>query len=132
MVPSTSNYWPYHTDLLVFCLKFRLSPVCEYLKYCYKLSNDYWAVPEKIQTSGFEEIFRFVTLSYGNFGRSLTLGNSMKLCCTLWQFQAQKWRLLEIQHYFFLIILEIPLFFSWLLEFPYAYIHIYIHRYIDT
>ena len=70
MVPSTSNHWPYQTDLLVFCLKFRLSPVCEYLNYYYKISNDYRAIPEKIQTGGFEETFRFVTLSYGNFGQN--------------------------------------------------------------
>ena len=29
VVPCTSKNWPYHTDLLVFCLKFKLSPVCE-------------------------------------------------------------------------------------------------------
>ena len=62
MVPRTSNYWPYHTELLVFCLKFRLSPVCEYLNYYYKISNGYWAIPEKIQTGEFEEIFRFLEI----------------------------------------------------------------------
>ena len=70
MVPSTSNHYPYHTDLLGFYLKFRLWPVCKYLNYYYKISNDYWVIPEKIQTSEFEEIFRFVTLSYGNFGQN--------------------------------------------------------------
>ena len=29
VVPGTSKNWPYHTDLLVFCLKFKLSSVCE-------------------------------------------------------------------------------------------------------
>ena len=33
IVPGTSKNWPYHTDLLVFCLKLKLSPVCEYLNY---------------------------------------------------------------------------------------------------
>ena len=51
-------------------LKFRLSPLCKYLNYYCKISNDYWAIPEKIQTGGFEEIFSFVTLSYGNFGQN--------------------------------------------------------------
>ena len=39
--PGTSNHWPYQTDLLVFCLKFRLTPVCEYLNYYYDITNDY-------------------------------------------------------------------------------------------
>ena len=34
-IPGTSKNWPYHTDLLVSCLKFKLSPVCEYLNYYY-------------------------------------------------------------------------------------------------
>ena len=29
IVPGTSKNWPYHTDVLVFYLKFKLSPVCE-------------------------------------------------------------------------------------------------------
>ena len=70
MIPSTSNHWSNHKDLLVFCLKFRLSPVCEYLNYYYKINNDYWAILEKIQTSGFEKIFRFFILSCGNFGQN--------------------------------------------------------------
>ena len=73
MIPSTSNHWPNHKDLLVFCLKFRLSPVCEYLNYYYKINNDYWAILEKIQTSGFEKIFRFFILSCGNFGQNEAL-----------------------------------------------------------
>ena len=44
---DTSKNWPDHTDLLVFCLKFKLWPVCEYLNYCYNITNDCWAVPEK-------------------------------------------------------------------------------------
>ena len=68
MVPSTSNHWPY-----VFCLKFRLSPICEYLNYYYKTSNDYCSILEKKQTVGFEQIFRIVTLSYGNFGQNKAL-----------------------------------------------------------
>ena len=73
MVPSTFNHWPYHADLLVFCLKFRLSPVCECLNYYYKISNAYWAFLEKIQAVGFKEIIRFVTLTYGNVGQNKAL-----------------------------------------------------------
>ena len=39
ILPGTSKNWPYHTDLLVFCLKFKLSPVCEYLNYYYNITN---------------------------------------------------------------------------------------------
>ena len=46
IIPGTSKNWPYHTDLLVFCLKFKLSPVCYYLNYYYNITND-WAIPEK-------------------------------------------------------------------------------------
>ena len=56
MVPGTSNYWPYHKDLVVFCLKFRLAPVFEYLNYYYNITNNYWNIPEKIQAGGFENI----------------------------------------------------------------------------
>ena len=47
VVPVTSNHWPFHADLLVYCLKFRLSPVCEYLNYYYNITNVYRAIPEK-------------------------------------------------------------------------------------
>ena len=40
IVPGTYKHWPYHTSLLVFCVKFRLSPVCEYLNYYYNITND--------------------------------------------------------------------------------------------
>ena len=52
MVPDTSKHWPYHKTLLVFCLKFRLAPICEYLNYYYNITNDYRAIPEKIQARG--------------------------------------------------------------------------------
>ena len=29
IIPSTSKNCSYHTDLLVFCLKFKISPACE-------------------------------------------------------------------------------------------------------
>ena len=73
MVLDTSNHWPYHTDLLVSCLKFRLATVCEYLNYCYNTSNDYWDIPEKFQKGWFElysflkkspYISRFITLPF--------------------------------------------------------------------
>ena len=53
IIPGTSKN---HTDLLVFCLKFKLPPVCEYLNYYYNITNDFWAIPEKIQTGGIEDI----------------------------------------------------------------------------
>ena len=53
MVPGTSNHWPYHKDLLVFYLKFRLEPVREYLNYYYNITNDYWTIPVNIQADGF-------------------------------------------------------------------------------
>ena len=46
IVLGTSNHWPYDTDLLVFRLKFRLAPVCEYLNYYYNTTTDYCAIPE--------------------------------------------------------------------------------------
>ena len=45
IVPGTSENWPYLTDLLVFCLKCELSPICEYLNYYYNITND-WAILE--------------------------------------------------------------------------------------
>ena len=52
ILPGTSKNWPYHTDLLVFCLKFKLSLVCEYLNYYYNITNDCWTIPEKIKQGG--------------------------------------------------------------------------------
>ena len=49
IVRGTSKNWPYHTGLLVLSIKFKLSPVCEYLNYYYKLTNDCWAIPEKFK-----------------------------------------------------------------------------------
>ena len=68
-------------DLLVFCVRFRYSPVCEYLNYYYKISNDYWAIPEKIQTGGFEEVFTFITLSYGNSWQNKALPSQIPWNC---------------------------------------------------
>ena len=45
--PGTSKNWPYHRDLLVSCLKFKLSLVCEYLNYYYNVTNDCWTILEK-------------------------------------------------------------------------------------
>ena len=56
MAPCTSSHWPYHKDLLVFRLEFRLSPVCEYLSYFYQIANDYLAIQENTQTGKFENI----------------------------------------------------------------------------
>ena len=52
VVSGTSKNWPYHTDLLVVCLKFKLSSVCECLKYYYNLTNE-WAIPEKSKQGKF-------------------------------------------------------------------------------
>ena len=49
--PNTKN-WPYHTDLLVYCLKFKLSLVCEYLNYYYNITKDCWTIPEKSKQRG--------------------------------------------------------------------------------
>ena len=56
IVPGTSKNWPYHTNLLVFCLRFKLSLVCEYLNYYCNITNNYWAIPGKIQTRKIEVI----------------------------------------------------------------------------
>ena len=45
IVPGTSKNGPYHTDLLVVCLKFKLSPVCEYQNCYCNITNDCWAIP---------------------------------------------------------------------------------------
>ena len=56
ILPGTSKNFPYHADLLVFCLKFKLPFVCEYLNYYYNITNDCWTIPEKIQTGGIEDM----------------------------------------------------------------------------
>ena len=86
MVPGTSNHWPYHTDLLVFCLKFRLTPVCEYLNYYYDITNDYWTIPEKKQK------ILGISLYLWNFWtkQSFNLANSVKLCYKPCKFQGKK------------------------------------------
>ena len=63
IVPGTSKNCQYCLDLLVFCLKFKLSPVCEYLNYCYNIAND-WAIPEKSKQRGLRTLKKtwFVTL----------------------------------------------------------------------
>ena len=47
ILPGTFKNWPDHADLLVFCLKFKLSLVWQYLNCYYKITNDCWDVPEK-------------------------------------------------------------------------------------
>ena len=75
MAPCTSSHWPYHKDLLVFRLEFRLSPVCEYLSYFYQIANDYLAIQENTQTGKFENIlFEKKTLQF--FGLSFYTWNS--------------------------------------------------------
>ena len=67
IVRSTSKNWQYYRDLLVFCLKFKLSPVCKYLNYYYNTANDR-VIPEKSEPGGLRTLkypgsFRFFTLS---------------------------------------------------------------------
>ena len=47
ILPGNSKNWPYHTYSLVFCLKFKLLSICEYLNYYYNITNYCWAIPEK-------------------------------------------------------------------------------------
>ena len=70
------------TKIVVFCLKFRLSPVCEYLNYYYNITNNYWVIPEKTQTREFQdiafwkkfpEVFRFFYFTHGNSRKNGTL-----------------------------------------------------------
>ena len=56
IVSGTSKTWPYHTDLLVFCVEFKLAPVCQYLNYYYNITN-YWAIPEKSKQEGLRTYF---------------------------------------------------------------------------
>ena len=55
-VSGTSKNWPCHTDLLIFRLKFKLSPVCEYLNYYFNITND-WPIPEKSNQGEFRTYF---------------------------------------------------------------------------
>ena len=57
ILPGTSKNWPYHTDLLISCLKFKLSLVCECLNYYYNITNDCWTIPEKSKQGGFRTYF---------------------------------------------------------------------------
>ena len=114
IIPGTSENWPYHIDLLVFYLKFKLPSVCEYLHYYHNITNDCWAVPEKSKQGGLRTyffkkktwIFEVCHSILGNSGQNKafsTLGSSVKLCYTLWKFHRQKPRLMKMQHDFFLI-----------------------------
>ena len=47
IIPGTSKNWPYHTDLLVFCLNLNFPLFVSYLNYYYNITNDCWAIPEK-------------------------------------------------------------------------------------
>ena len=113
IVPGASKNWSYHTDLLVFCLKFKLSPVCEYLNYYYNITNDCWAIPEKSKQGGGVEdilflnknpwIFQVCHFNFRNSGQKkdfFTAENSVKLCYTPWKFQGQKPRLIKTQQSF--------------------------------
>ena len=87
------------------------------------------AIPEKIQTGGAEDILswkrslEFLDLSLFPWkfqtNWSFTPGNSTKSCYTHWNFQGQKPRPMEIQHYFFFDHAWIfHFFFYWPREFP--------------
>lgn len=42
VVSGTCKHWSYHTGLLVFCLKVKLSTICKCLNYYYNIINDYY------------------------------------------------------------------------------------------
>ena len=86
VVPGTSNLWPYHTDLLFFCLKFRLSPVCQYLNCYYSMANDYWAIPEKNQTGQLERTYLFEKKLLNFLGLSLYTRQFWKRKCFVFIF----------------------------------------------
>ena len=99
ILPGTSKNWPYHTDLLVFCLKFKLSLVCEYLNYCYNITNDCWTIPGKSKQGGLRSYFLLKNpwiFEVYNF----TIGNSGQNKVPLVQVQGQKPRLMKMQHDF--------------------------------
>ena len=103
ILPDTSKNWPYHTDLLVFCLEFKLLLVCEYLNYCYNITNDCWTIPEKHtffkKKTWIFEVCHFILGNSGQNKASFTFGNSVKLCYTPCKFQGQKPRLMKMQHF---------------------------------
>ena len=122
MVPNTSNYWPFHTDLLVFCLKFILAPVREYLNYYHSITiwlfhksskQGVWGNSGQKKALPLQILWNCVT-PRGKFkgkNEDLEYGNSP------WYFFDQSWKL----HFFF----------SWSLEYPHdMYIYIYIYIYI--
>ena len=50
-VPGTSKNWLYHKDLLVFCFRFKILPVCEYLNFQKTFKKHQYA-PTRIHTKG--------------------------------------------------------------------------------
>ena len=115
ILTGSSKNQPYHADLLVFCLKFKFSPVCEYRNCYYNITNDCWAIPEKSRQGGLRTylflkkpwIFEVCHFTLGNYGQNkdfFTIANSVKFCYTSWKFQGQKPRHMKMQHDFFLII----------------------------
>ena len=66
--PGTSKNWPYHTDLLVFCPKFKISLVCEYLNFFFLK-----------KTSWISEVCEFTLGNSGQNKAFFILGNSVKL-----------------------------------------------------
>ena len=92
------------------------SPVCFFLE-----GLAHWAIPEKIQKGGLEDILSWKRpLEYLNLSLypwkfqtkwSFTPGNSKKMYCTQWNFQGQKPRPTEIPCDFFLIAPRISTFY---------------------
>ena len=39
VVLGTTKQWSHHTEILVFCVKFRHLSVCKYLNYYYDITN---------------------------------------------------------------------------------------------
>ena len=115
MVSGIFKHQPYRTELLVSYFKFRPSPVGEYLNYYYNIPNDYWAIPEKIQTereSGCGYFFN-------------TPGNSMSSTSLLPSCLNFSW---NNHHYNLSIYLSIYIYiYIYLVYILYIYIYIYIY-----
>ena len=120
------------SDLLVLCLKFRLSLVSEYLNYYYKIANGYWAIPEKTR---FEDILcwkkylKFLGLLLCTWKlwtkQSFPLANSMNCVTPLGNSKAKNEDFWKFNMIFSWSFQEIPLLFQltpgisiWFLKMP--------------
>ena len=85
IVPGISKNWPYHTDLLVYCLKFKLSPVCESeSEYYYNITNDCWALSLSLSLFFSLSLSLFLSLSLNSELGKSDLSNFGNLVGLLW------------------------------------------------